>query len=152
MDAFQACTSFGGAEGTCSVHNNVLPWGAPWMDAAAKVLWEGSRVAREVIMEPRQPITLWGGWRAAALRCSVVSQKLSPVACPSFCISFHQPSRNVKLKVKVRTCMLLTLMYRNMDREIRAHPVMIRAAQYQSVVVPALLKGRVEISTKTLTS
>jgi len=39
-----------------------------------------------------------------------------------------------------------------MDREIRAHPVMIRAAQYQSVVVPALLKGRVEISTKTLTS
>lgn len=93
-----------------------------------------------------------GGWRAAALCCSVVSQKLSPVACPSFCISFHQPSRNVKLKVKVRTFMLLTLMYCNMDREITAHRVMIRAVQYQSVVVPALLKGRVEISTKTLTS
>lgn len=36
------------------------------MDAAAKVLWEGSRVAREVIMEPRQPITLWGGMESSS--------------------------------------------------------------------------------------
>lgn len=60
MEDFQACTSLGEAEGTCSVHNNVLPWKAQRMDAAAKVLWEGSRAAGEVIMEPRQSNTLRG--------------------------------------------------------------------------------------------
>lgn len=52
--------------------------------------------------------------------------------------------------MKGRDFILLTSMYCNMDREITAYPVMIRAAYYRSVAVPVLLKGKAEISAKIL--
>lgn len=63
------------------------------------------------------------------------------------------PSAQQECKAKGERVSLYAVdMYCNMDRQITAYPVMIRAAQYQSVVVPVLLKGKAGISAKTLIS
>lgn len=107
---------------------------------------------------PSQPNTLEGmeGGSFASLSGKAAGtrspKKLTPKSNTSLCISFHRLMSKISPGVKGREyALMLTLMCCNVYRAIIAHPGAIRAKEYLILILTALLKGKAEPLTKTLT-
>lgn len=80
----------------------VLAQRSQGLDAAAKVMLEGSQEAGEVITASSQPNTLGDSYFVGLVANLPAhgTPKLSPKSSPGFCISFHQLRSKINLRVK----------------------------------------------------